>query len=378
MGFFNWRGGRRQAAATQSSTAVLAGVETTGPHPPRPDPTRLMMLLFLIGGLMLASLWVMRPFLPASIWATTIVVAIWPLLLKLQRLLWGSRGVAVSVMTLVVVVLFVVPFWLAVVTILNHVDSLIGLAHAAITFRLPSPPDWLGGVPLVGDKLTELWAKFEGQGLSKVLPSVTPYVGSAAQWFLGTIGSFGRLLVQFILTTIIVAIMSTHGETGAALAIGFGHRVGGERGEQMVVLAGRSIRAVALGVMVTSLVDAIVGGVGMMITGVPLASVLTAVMFIFCVAQVGPGIVLIPADIWMFVAGRYWMASLLLVFTIVAIVIDNLLRPILIRKEANLPILLVLVGVLGGLSAFGLIGLFIGPAVLAVSYTLFRAWIAEG
>lgn len=346
--------------------------------PPRADPTRLMMMLFFVGGLMLCSLWVMRPFLPATIWATTIVVAVWPLLLKLQRLLWGSRGLAVSLMTLIVVVLFVVPFWLAVVTILNHIDSLVGLAHTAITFRLPAPPDWLDEIPLVGQKLTDAWTKFEGQGLTKVLPSATPYIGSVAQWFLGTIGSFGRLLVQFILTTVIVAIMSTHGEIGAELAAGFGHRLGGERGQQMVVLAGRSIRAVALGVMLTSLVDAVVGGIGMVITGVPLASVLTAVMFIFCVAQVGPGIVLIPADIWMFVSGRYWMASVLLVFTIAAIIIDNLMRPLLIRKEANLPILLVLVGVLGGLGAFGLIGLFIGPAVLAVSYTMFRAWIAEG
>jgi predicted PurR-regulated permease PerM len=145
----------------------------------------------------------------------------------------------------------------------------------------------------------------------------------------------------------------------------------------MVVLAGRAIRAVALGVMVTSLADAIVGGLGLWVAGVPLAPELTAVMFIFCVAQAGPGLVLIPAVIWMFVSGRYLMGAVLLVVTIVAIAIDNLLRPLLIKKEANLPMLLVLVGVLGGLGAFGMIGLFIGPAVLAVSYTLLRAWIAE-
>jgi predicted PurR-regulated permease PerM len=95
------------------------------------------------------------------------------------------------------------------------------------------------------------------------------------------------------------------------------------------------------------------------------------------VAQAGPGIVLIPAVIWMYVSGRYLMGTVLLVVTIIAIAIDNLLRPLLIKKEANLPMLLVLVGVLGGLAAFGLVGLFIGPAVLAVSYTLLRAWIAE-
>ena len=346
-------------------------------HAKRSDPTRLMMMLFFIGGMMLCSVWVMRPFLPATIWAATIVVAVWPLVLRLQKLLWGSRGLAVTLMTIIVVVLFVVPFWLAVTTILNHIDALVGLAHTAFAFRLPPPPHWAGEIPIVGDKLSEVWDKFQGKGLSTVLPSTAPYIGSAAQWILASAGSFGRLLVQFILTTIIVAIMSTHGEAGANLATQFGYRLGGDRGEQMVVLAGRAIRAVALGVMLTSLTDAIVGGIGLVIAGVPLATLLTAVMFIACVAQIGPGIVLIPADIWMFVSGQYVMGGVLLVVTVVAIVIDNLMRPLLIRKEANLPMLLVLVGVLGGLAAFGLIGLFIGPAVLAVSYTMLRAWIAE-
>jgi predicted PurR-regulated permease PerM len=343
----------------------------------RPDPTRLLMLLFFIGGLTLCSLWVLRPFLPATIWATTIVVAVWPLLLRLQRMVGGSRGLAVALMTLIVVVLFVVPFWLAITTILAHADSLVGLVRAAVAFRIPPAPHWVGDLPLIGTKTAEIWARFQNEGIGTVLPKTTPYAGAAAQWFLGSIGSFGRLLVQFLLTTVIVAIMSTHGEAGAKIASQFGHRLAGDRGQQMVVLAGRAIRAVALGVMLTSLADAAVGGIGLVIAGVPLAPVLTAVMFICCVAQAGPGIVLIPAVIWMYVSGSYLLGSVLLLVTIVAIVIDNLLRPMLIRKEANLPMLLVLVGVLGGLAAFGLIGLFIGPAVLAVSYTLLRAWIAE-
>ncbi len=343
----------------------------------KPDPTRLMMLMFFIGGLTLCSVWVLRPFIPATIWAATIVVAIWPLLLRIQRLVGGSRGLAVALMTVLVLVLFVVPFWLAVTTILAHVDSLVGLVHAAVAYRIPPPPTWVTTLPLIGDKATELWGKVQGDGLGMVLPKTTPYAGAVAQWFLGSIGSFGRLLLQFLITTIIVAIMSTHGEAGADIASRFGHRLAGDRGQQMVVLAGRAIRAVALGVMLTSLVDAVVGGIGLWIAGVPLAAELTAVMFICCVAQAGPGLVLIPAVIWMYFSGRILMGTVLLVVTIIAIVIDNLLRPMLIKKEANLPMLLVLVGVLGGLAAFGLIGLFIGPAVLAVSYTLLRAWIAE-
>jgi predicted PurR-regulated permease PerM len=358
-----------------SEVGAASPSEPAGDH--RPDPTRVILLMIFVGGLALCSLWVMRPFLPATIWAATIVVAIWPVLLRLQKLVGGSRGLAVALMTLIVLVLFVVPFWLAVTTILDHSDSLVGLMKAAVAFRIPPVPHWVESLSLVGAKAADVWAKVQNEGIGTVLPRTSPYVGSVAQWFLGSIGSFGRLLLQFLLTTVIVAVMSTHGEAGAKIASQFGHRLAGDRGQQMVVLAGRAIRAVALGVMLTSLADAIVGGIGLMIAGVPLAPVLTAVMFIFCVAQAGPGIVMIPAVIWMYVSGRYLMGTVLLLVTIVAIVIDNLLRPMLIRKEANLPMLLVLVGVLGGLAAFGLVGLFIGPALLAVSYTLLRAWIAE-
>jgi predicted PurR-regulated permease PerM len=341
------------------------------------DLTRMMLLVLVIGGLTLCSLWVVRPFLPATLWATTIVVATWPLMIRMQKLLWGSRGLAVLAMTLIVLCLFVVPFWLAVTTVLAHADSLVGLAKSAMTFRLPPAPSWVHSLPLVGLKLAEFWADIQGKGLGNVLPRATPYVGSVAQWLLVSIGSFGRLLFQFLLTMIIVAIINLHGEAGATVAMKLGDRLGGLRGRQMVVLAGRSIRAVALGVMVTSMADAAIGGIGLWIAGVPLAPVLTAVMFIVCVAQAGPGVVLIPAVIWMYVFGSATMATVLLLFSIVAIVVDNLLRPMLIRKEANLPMLLVLVGVLGGLVAFGLVGLFIGPAVLAVAYTLAHAWLAD-
>src|SRR6201999_490138 len=111
-------------------------------------------------------------------------------------------------------------------------------------------------------KAAEFWTKFENEGIGTILPRTTPDVGIAAQWLLGSVGSFGRLRVQFLLTTVIVAIMSTHGEAGARIASQFGHRLAGDRGQQMVVLAGRAIRAVALGVMLTSLADAVVGGIG--------------------------------------------------------------------------------------------------------------------
>ena len=346
-------------------------------EPPR-DLARTTLSVLGLGLLILCTFLVVRPFLPATVWAVTIVVATWPLLLRAEQALWRSRALAVAVVTLVILLVFVVPFWLATTTIVRHADQLVELAQAAATFRIPAAPHWMLDLPLVGERLTDSWNRLEGTGLSGLAPGLTPYIGVTTQWLLGFIGSFGALVVQFLLTVIVAAILHARGEGASRLVLRLGYRLAGARGEQMVVLAGQAIRAVAIGVMVTALVESLVGGIGLWLAGVPLATVLTAVMFVFCLAQAGPGVVLIPAVVWMYVYRDAGHATLLLALSVVAIIIDNVLRPFLIRKEADLPMLLVLAGVIGGLIAFGLVGIFVGPAVLAVSYTLLQAWITEG
>jgi len=142
-------------------------------------------------------------------------------------------------------------------------------------------------------------------------------------------------------------------------------------------LAGQAIRGVALGVVVTAVAQSVLGGIGLAVVGVPFASLLTALMFMLCLAQIGPGLVLIPAVVWMYYSGDALSATVLLAFTIVAITMDNFLRPLLIRRGADLPLLLILFGVIGGLIAFGLLGIFLGPTVLAIAYTLLNAWMGE-
>lgn len=344
---------------------------------PSRNLTRTMLAVLVMGGLILGSLWVVRPFLPATIWAITIVVATWPLLLRIQAALWHSRALAVAVMTLVILLVFVAPFWLAIATLLGHAGQLTDLAQAVMAFRIPAMPHWLHELPLVGPGITAAWNHIENARLSDLTPRLAPYAGRLTQWLVSAIGSFGLLIVQFLLTVAIAAILHANGEAAARLVLRFGHRLAGARGQQMVMLAGHAVRAVAIGVMVTALVESAIGGMGLAVTGVPLATVLTAVMFVFCLAQAGPGVVLIPAVIWMYAFRSAGPATLLLAISVVAITIDNVLRPYLIRKEADLPMLLVLTGVIGGLAAFGLVGIVVGPTVLAVSYTLLQAWIAE-
>jgi predicted PurR-regulated permease PerM len=145
-----------------------------------------------------------------------------------------------------------------------------------------------------------------------------------------------------------------------------------------VRLAGQAIRSVALGVVVTAVAQSVVAGIGLAVAGVPFASMLTALIFILCLIQLGPVLVMLPAVVWMYYSGDTLWASVLLVFGIVAGTMDQFIRPVLIRRGADLPMLLILAGVIGGLIAFGVLGIFIGPTVLAVTYTLLNAWMEDG
>jgi predicted PurR-regulated permease PerM len=185
------------------------------------------------------------------------------------------------------------------------------------------------------------------------------------------------MTVQFLLTVVIAAILFAFGETAAAGVRRFGRRLAGQHGEHGVVLAGQAIRGVALGVVVTALVQAILGGIGFAVAGVPFVGILTALMFLLCVVQIGPGPVLFCAVAWLYWKGITGWATGLLVWSIMVGTVDNVLRPYLIKKGADLPLLLIFAGVIGGLIAFGLVGIFVGPVVLAVAYMLLEAWVTE-
>jgi predicted PurR-regulated permease PerM len=204
-----------------------------------------------------------------------------------------------------------------------------------------------------------------------------PYAGGVTRWFIAGLGGFGVMFVHFLLTVAIAAIMYARGEYAAATVRQFGRRLAGERGEDSVRLAGQAIHGVALGVIVTALVQSALGGIGLAVAGVPLAAVLTLVMFILCIAQLGPVPVLLPAVIWLYWNDDAGWGTFLLLWSAVDGILDNFLRPVLIRRGADLPLLLIFAGVIGGLIAFGLVGIFVGPVVLAVAFTLLQAWMAE-
>ncbi|SEM13545.1 Predicted PurR-regulated permease PerM [Syntrophus gentianae] len=340
------------------------------------DLTRITLQVLCIGILIAATFWIMRPFLLSLIWAVMIVVATWPFMLKVEGWLWKKRGLAVSAMTIVMLILFIVPFSLAIVAIIENADDITAWVKSIQTQTLPTLPGWLSGLPVVGPKLTAAWESIR-TGPEGVSARLVPYAGKLLTWFLSQAGSVGIIAVQLLLTVIIAAICYANGETASTGVLRFARRLGGYRSEEAVDLAARTIRGVALGVVGTALIQSLLGGIGLAVTGVPAAAILTAVMFMLCIAQLGPGLVLIPSVIWLYWSGQTIWGTVLLVVTIFVSTFDNFLRPILIKKGADLPLLLIFAGVIGGLVAFGIVGLFIGPVVLAVTFRLVGVWVAD-
>jgi predicted PurR-regulated permease PerM len=342
---------------------------------PRRDLTRTTLAVLFVCALILFTGWIVLPFLTASLWATTIVISTWPMLRSVQSKVGGRRGIATLVMTVVLLAVVFIPLGLAAGALIGSMDKIATKVKALETVQLPPPPDWLGRIPIRGPKLAGEWRRLSAEGPGSLAAAVAPYSGLALRWFAARVGGIGGMIVQFLLAVILSAILYMHGETAARGVRRFATRLAGVNGERAAVLAASTIRAVAMGVIVTALVQTAIAGAGLAAVSMPGAGLLAAAVLMLCVAQLGPVLVMAPAVIWKFHSGDSAGGFILLAFAVVACTIDNFLRPLLIRRGASLPLLIIFAGVIGGMISFGVMGIFVGPATLAVAWVLVREWV---
>lgn len=342
------------------------------------DVTRSVLSVLFIAILLAACFWVLNPFLSAIIWAAMIVIASWPLMLSIQSKLGGRRSLAVLVMTLLLLGILIIPLTLAITTVIEKSQDLFDNRQTLASFKVPPPPEWLHSIPIKGEQLSVTWQEYSQLSSEELYEKVAPYSRKIVGWFLTQAGSVGMLLMHCFLTVIISAIMYANGETAAKGIRLFCRRLAGQPGEDAIVLAANAVRGVAIGIVGTALIQSVLGGIGLVIAGIPAAAVLTAIMLLFCVAQIGPGLIMIPVTIWLFTQDQTSWGIFMTVCSVIVCTIDNFIRPFLIKKGADLPLLLIFAGVIGGLISFGLIGLFIGPVTLAVTYTLLKEWVNSG
>ncbi|SET42983.1 AI-2E family transporter YdiK [Thorsellia anophelis] len=340
------------------------------------DLTKILFSLMFIGLMLVGCLWILRPFLPGLIWASMVVIATWPMMLKLQSTLKCKRIVASTLMTLIILLIYVIPAILIVASVIKNSGFILNFTSNNQAVEVPELLI-LKDLPYIGESAYNTWQSVIASNGKVIINQIQPYVGQGVTWLVSQAANIGRFLLYSGLMVMFSFILYLNGELCANAIRRFAMRLAGNRGDNTVLLAGQAIRAVALGVVVTALAQSIFAGIGLGIAGVPAATLLTMIIFILCVAQLGALPILVPAVIWLFLSGQTTLGCILLVWTVIVTTMDAVLRPFLIKMGADLPMLLILGGVIGGLLGFGLIGLFIGPVVLAVSFRLIQAWVSE-
>jgi predicted PurR-regulated permease PerM len=341
---------------------------------PKPKLERILgitVLILLLGGCLL----VIRPFVTALLWAVVLSYSLWPLHRRLINLFRGRRTLAAASMACALVALVLLPFVVVGLTLADNVQELKAAAQHWVEEGPPNPPAWLARVPLVGQSAVAEWKTLMADS-SVLLQKAKPLIESVSLWLLKSGFTLGRGVVELALSILITYFLLRDG-VSVSERLNFGiQRIAGSRGEHLLQVAGKTVRGVVYGVLGTALIQSIFAGIGFLIAGVPGVAVLTLLTFAFCIVPaVGAPLVWIPAVIWLFSQGATGRAIFLLVWGVGVSSIDNFLRPWLISYGSKLPFLMMFFGALGGLIAFGFIGLFIGPTLLAVSYKLVQEWL---
>lgn len=341
------------------------------------DLTQITISVVAILLLIVGSVWVFMPFVAALLWASIIVISTYNFMLKLQKLLWNKKGLAVTVMLLLILSIVLVPIAVVFGAIAMNVSQLSSWFGSLSELKLQSAPDWMAGLPVIGSQLANGWNQLASLNNEEIMKRVIPLLDDVVKWFVAKAGGFGLFMIHFLITVLISGILYSKGEVAVKGIRNFAIRLAGQRGDEIVTLSGQAVKAVTMGVVITALIQSILGGISLAICGVPYAGLLTAIMFVLGLTQIGALPVLLPAVIWKFASGDPVWGTVLVVLAIIVGASDNFIRPFLIKRGADLPILLIFAGVIGGLIAFGIVGLFIGPVILAVTYTLLKAWVNE-
>jgi len=335
--------------------------------------TALVVLLLLI---LLSSLYtVLSIFLGVFTYAIIFAVSFYPLFEKFVSLLKNKRKLAAFIYGLLVVGIIVLPFIYLINSLGNNVqDAKLWVADAKIN-GVPPLPGWVTGLPVVGDNISSTWTKIQNDPAAIQLyePKITAVLTRLLSGGLGIIGA----VLELILGVIISAVFLSSGPKMLNPMYNVMKRLVGEHdGPALVDASGRAVKGVAVGVMGTGFIAAIAAWIGFAIAGISAAAALAAITFFLVVIQLGPLLVWLPVAIWLGTQGQTGMAIFMTIYGIVVLLgIDNVLKPILIAKSGKLPVLVLFLGVIGGMTAWGFTGMFKGAIILAVFYTLFTSWV---
>lgn len=331
-----------------------------------------------IGMLLLLAAWcfqIVSPFIVPLAWGVIIAVAIYPVFAWLSALL-GGRDVIAAI--LVTILLLILLLWPTVMLATTLVDGAQAVAQRIADGRIvvPAPPPSVAQWPVVGDEIATFWLR-ASQNLAEVMEELRPQISAFSRWLLKIAAETGLGILIFIAGIIIAGVLLPHASSGGGAARAIAARLSGTGGSIYADVGQATVRSVARGILGVALIQSLLAGLGFLAAGVPAAGLLAMLCLLLAVVQIGPGIVLIGAVIYVFAQGDTVVAIIFLVWSVFVGLLDNVLKPLLLGRGVKVPMAVIFIGAIGGLLTAGIIGLFVGAVVLAVSYTLFVAWLNE-
>ncbi len=331
-----------------------------------------------IGLVALLAAWclmIIRPFVEPMTWAIIIAVAVYPLYLHLANSLQGRTKLAATLFTLLALAILITPTMMLTVSLVDSAQTLSAELKDG-RLHVPPPPDSVAEWPLVGERLHAFWT-LASQNLEGALTRVAPQLEAAGKWLLSGVAGTGGSVLKFVLSIIIAGVLLANAEAAARVARAILERVTGERGAEFATLAGATVRSVAQGVLGVAAIQGFLAGIGLLVMGVPAAGLWAVLVLLLAVVQLPPILILGPIIVYVFNVADTVPAVLFMIWSILVSMSDAFLKPMLLGRGLETPMLVILLGAIGGMVMSGIIGLFIGSVILAVGYELFMAWLME-
>src|SRR5262245_33208738 len=333
---------------------------------------RAGLLLLLV----VACFFVVKPFIGIIGWAMIMAVAMYPTYERLRVLLGGHRRSAAALMTLGLLLVLIWPSVVLSETLVSGAQMVAKQLQDG-TLAIPLPPASVESWPLIGDRVARAWTA-AATNLDATLAQYRESLAAIGQWLVAAVAGLGLGILQFVVAVIVAGVLLATAETSGNAGRRLAHRIAGTTGERFVALAVATTRSVARGVLGVALIQAVLAGLGFLAVGIPGAGLWAMVALLCCIVQIGPGVVLLPAVAYVFATDETLTAVLFAAWSLFVTLVDNFLKPILLGRGVDVPLVVVVLGAIGGLISMGVIGLFVGAIVLVLGYSVFVVWLSHG
>ncbi len=338
------------------------------------ETTRRNARIALVALLGIGTAWVLAPFLAALLFSAILCLTTWPLFAWIEARLKGRTTLAALLLTLLLAMAILLPMSYLAATVTDGVTQLLALLRPWFESGDHPPPSWLVTLPLIGEPLDTYWRQL-ATSQEELTRLGQQLFEPTRKFLLASVGLIGQGLLELTLVVFIAFFFYRDGRALAGRAALLADKIGGELGERMLALTRTTIMGVMIGIVGTAAAQGIVALIGFLIAGVPAALLLSAGTFFLSMVPVGPPLIWGGAAWWLYDQGQTGWAIFMVIWGVAVISsVDNFVKPILISRTSSLPILLIALGVFGGILAFGFVGIFLGPVILALALTLVESW----